>query len=62
MGTFALDVAGLKRSLHDGADADSGPLIKVLGKSKRCARVKEQETLRAARSTVNSGGGHLSCG
>ena len=62
MGTFALDVAGLKRSLHDGADLDSGPLIKFLGKSKRCAREREQETLRAGRSTVNSVGGHLSCG
>jgi len=62
MGAFALDVAGLKSSLHDGADPDSGPLIKVLGKSIRCARAREQETLRAARSTVNSAGRHLSCG
>ncbi len=62
MGTFALDVAGLKSSLHDGADSDSGPLKKVLGKTIRCARASEQETLRAARSTVNSFGGHLSCG
>jgi len=62
MGTFALDVAGLKSSLHDGADPDSGPLIKVRGKTIRCARAREQETLRAVRSTVNSVSRRLSCG